>query len=182
MARDIEEFLRKAAERRQQQKGGAPQRPPQQTPQQPSRRQPPRREEPMIIEAVEADIVEARPARRPVQSPPKQPRKKSSIRKQSVADHVQSHIDTSSIAEHASSLGERISSVHEQVDARIHERLDHDLTVIDDKPSVTEAPRKKIFGATHADAAAELHQMLQNPKAVGQAILVAEILKRPDFD
>jgi hypothetical protein len=181
MARDIEEFLRKAAERRQQ-KGGAPQQqqprqakpPPQQQPP----RQPPRPEEPMIIEAVEADIVEARPARRSVQSPPQKPPKRSSIRNQSVADHVQSHIDTSGIAEHASSLGERISSVHDQVDARIHERLDRDLTAIDDKPSVTEAPRKKIFGATNADKAAELHELLQNPKSVGQAILIAEILKR----
>lgn len=178
MARDIEEFLRKAAERRQQQKGGAPQ---PQPPQPPPRRQPPRAQEPIIIEAVDADIVEARPARRPIQSQ-KKPPKQSSIRNQSVADHVKSHINTSDIAEHAASLGERISSVHDKVDARIHKRLDRDLTAIDDKPSVTDAPRKEIFGARNADAAAELYQMLQNPRSVGQAILVAEILKRPNFD
>ena len=174
MARDIEEFLRKAAERRQQQKGGAPQQQPQ--------RKPPRTEEPMIIEAVEADIVEARPVRRSVQSPPRRPRKEASIRNQGVAEHVQSHIDTSDIAEHAASLGERITSVHDQVDARIHKRLDRDLSAIDDHPSVTEAPRPKIFGARNADAAAKLHKLLQNPESVGQAILLAEILKRPNFD
>ncbi len=173
MARDIEEFLRKAAERRQQQKGGAPQQPP--------RRQPQPAQKPMIIDAVEADIVEARPARRPAPRPPKKPRKKSSIRTQSVGDHVQSHIDTSAIAEHASSLGERISSVHDQTDIRVHQRLDHDLTAIDDKPSVTEAPRPAILGARNSNAADELRQLLGNPKSIGQAILIAEILKRPDI-
>ena len=178
MARDIEEFLRKAAERRQQQKGGgAPQQPKQAPPQQP-RRQPPRAQEPLIIDAVEPDVVQARPVNRP---PVSQPRKRSSIRNQSVADHVESHIDTSGIAEHASSLGERISSVHDQVDARISQRLDRDLTAIDDKPTVTDDPSPVIFGKRTAIAAAELHKMLQDPKSVGQAILVAEILKRPKF-
>lgn len=184
MARDIEEFLRKAAERRQQQKGGGGKQPQQRPPQQ----QPPRRrpvaQEPVIIDEVQAEIVQparrpAPPRQRPAQSPP---RKKSSIREQSVSDHVKSHIDTSSIGNHADQLGERISSVHDKVDARIHQRLDRDLSRIDDTPSVTDAPRKVIFGKRTDAAAAEIREMLSNPKSVGHAILIAEILKRPDLN
>ena len=131
---------------------------------------------------VDADIVDARPVRRPPQSQqPKKPRKQPSIRNQSVADHVQSHIDTSAIAEHASSLGDRLSTVHDKVDAQIRQRLDRDLTEIDDTPSVTDAPRKAIFGARNADAAIELRQLLKDPKTIRQSILIAEILKRPEI-
>lgn len=173
MARDIEEFLRKAAERRQQQKGGAPKKTPAPTPQPPVRRPAPRRQEPLII--ADSEIVKARsvPPQRPKPKPP-------NIRNESVADHVKSHINTSDIASHADSLGDRIAEVHDQVDARIHQRLDRDLTEIDDTPSVTDAPRRPIIGARDVSAAAQLQALLQDPQSVGQAILIAEILKRPD--
>jgi DNA primase len=181
MARDIEEFLRKAAERRQQQKGG--QQPP---PKQPSRQQPPRRQQPaqqrpqqpIIIEDVE--VVQSRPVSQP--KPPRQQlRKQPNIRNESVADHVKSHIDTSSIARHAENLGDRIVSVHDEVDKRIHKRLDHDITVIDDTPTITDNPSPAIFGKRTSLVAGDIRELLQDPKSVGQAILVAEILKRPNF-
>lgn len=181
MARDIEEFLRKAAERRLQQKGGGPQkRHPQQPPPSPSPAQPP--QDPYVIEAVEAEVVEAPPVRQTTQPPTKKPPRKSSIRSQSVADHVESHIDTSQIAQHAAELGSNIANVREKVDARIHQRLDSDLSKLDDRPTVTDDPTPAIFGARNTSAADELHRLLQNPKSVGQAILIAEILKRPEFD
>jgi hypothetical protein len=182
MARDIEDFLRKAAERRQNKKGGgAPrQQPP---PRQPAQRQPPLRrqvpQEPIIIDDVE--IVEAHPVARPVQPKKRSAPKKSSIRSGSVSDHVKSHINTSDIAAHAENLGDRISDVHDQVESRIHQRLDHDLSTIDDTRSVTEEPPPAIVGARSSRAADNLRQMLSNPKSAAQAILVAEILKRPNI-
>ena len=174
MARDIEEFLRKAAQRRQQQKGGGP------PPQPPPRRQV--AQEPMIIEAVDAEVVEPRrPAGRPVQQPKQPARKKHSLRTGSVSEHVESHLDTSSIGEHAENLGDRIAGVHDQVESRIRQRLDHDLTALDDTKSITDKPSAAIFGARSTGAADALRKMLGNPKTVGQAILVAEILKRPDI-
>ena len=179
MARDIEEFLRKAAERRQKQKGGgAPQQQPrrQETPQrQPPRRQVPR--EPVIIDEVE--IVEPRPVQ-PKKRP--RPKKPATIRSGSVADHVKSHINTSDIASHAEQLGDRISTVHDQVESRIQQRLDRDLTTLDDTPTVTDDPPPAIFGARSSSATEKLREMLSNPKSVAQAILVAEILKRPNMD
>jgi hypothetical protein len=185
MARDIEEFLRRAAERRQQQKAGGAAQP--QQPQQPQPRQPPRQmppQKPMVIEDVE--IVESKPARRPIESKIKSKIKAnpnlSSIRSGSVADHVKSHIDTSKIAEHAEHLGDRIAGVHEEVESRISSRLDRDISVIDDKPTVTDDAPAAIFGAASKDKALALRALLSNPTAVGQAIVMAEILKRPDFE
>lgn len=183
MARDIEEFLRRAAERRQQQKGGgAPNRqPPDAAPQQPPPRPTPRRQTPpLVIDDVE--VVDSTP-RRPVESRIKsKPGLSSSIRSGSVSDHVKSHIDTSDIAEHASHLGERISGVHDQVESRIHNRLNRDITVIDDKPTITDDASPAIFGASSADKAVALRKLLSDPKSVGQAIVIAEILRRPNFD
>ena len=193
MARDIEEFLRRAAERRQQQKGGGapqqrqPEAPPQSKPEPPPQRQtlaePLRQqtpERPMVVEDVE--IVENRPVRSKIGSQIKTRSKLTSIRSGSVSDHVKSHINTSQIAEHAAQLGERISGVHDEVESRIHGRLDSDLSVIDDTPTVTDDESPKIFGAATDSKAVALRAMLSNPTSVGQAILVAEILKRPDFD
>lgn len=179
MARDIEEFLRRAAERRQQQKGGQPAKPPRQ--QQPPRQQPPRQQPPQQRQPVrrqrpvEPEIVDAIPVARK-----QQPKKRApSLRQQSVSEHVKSHIDTTDIGAHAELLGDRIADVHEQVAATVHQHLDHDLTELDDNPSITDLPSPKIFGAKTDAFAAELRQMLNDPKSVGKAIILAEILKRP---
>lgn len=187
MARDIEDFLRKAAERRQQQKSGGG-RPPE-NPRTASRSQPqpaPRqRSEPVIVDAV---VVKAGPAvprlkqRNQLRPPTPKPAPRRNLREESVADHVRNHLDTSSIAEHANSLGDRIASVHDKVDANIHRRLDHDLTEIDDTPSVTDSLSHAAMQDSGAPMSEQLRRMLQNPKTVGHAIMLAEILKRPDFD
>jgi len=190
MARDIEEFLRKAAERRQQKGGGG---------KPPESRKPISRPLPRPVqgrglepEVVEAEIVRAqplnptlknrKPKRSKLSSAPAQPAPKRNLREESVAEHVRSHIDTSSIATHAENLGDRIASVHDKVDASIHRRLDHDLTEIDDVPSITDSLSAAAMEDTGASMAMQLRRMLKNPKTVGHAILLAEVLRRPDFD
>ena len=176
MARDIEEFLRRAAERRQQQKqGGAPKPPPPRKPpprQQPLQRQPP---------PVEAEIVEDVPVARRRQKPKSEKPKKKALREQRVAKHVRDHIDVSDVSARADTLGDRIAGVHDKVESAVHQHLDHDLTELDDTQSVTELPSPKIFGAKSDAFAEELRQMLKNPKMVGKAIILADILKRPEF-
>ena len=181
MARDIEEFLRKAAERRQQQKAGggpSPQRP---APQQPPARQPLRPEnrppqrplpsrvpvadvapvaEPVIVIG-EADIV--------VEAPRLSPNLKSSI-------------DTSSISRHADDLGKGVKSVAGRVEKTVSKHLDHNVGKIDDTETITDDPSPKIFGAKDMSAVKELRTLLTSKKSVGQAIILSEILKRPDFD
>ena len=170
MARDIEEFLRKAAERRQQQKAGgtpAPQQPPQaRQPQRPApapakaRPLPSRAPVEPVVVIEEAEIVE---------EPRLTPKFKSSI-------------DTSSVSSHADALGKGIKSVHERVEADVHQHLDHNVGKIDDTETITDDPSPKIFGAKSMAATNELRKLLASKKSVGQAIILAEILKRPDFD
>jgi hypothetical protein len=173
MARDIEEFLRRAAERRQQQQGGGkPAPPPSQKKQAPANPAPIKRAplsqqqqrpdvDPIPIEEVE--IVEA-----PVRAR-HEPNLKSSI-------------DTSDISRHADSLGSRIVAAHDRVEDAVHEHLDHNVSKIDDTPTVTDDPSPAIVGKRSTKAVEELRKMLSNRKSVGQAIILAEILKRPDFD
>ena len=178
MARDIEEFLRKAAERRKQQSGGASKPKPQQPkprpplakqqppqPRRPPQTQPPRRRPPVapaepVIVLDQADIVE---------NPRLKPNFKSSI-------------DTSSISEHADSLGGGVRSASQRVDDKVHRHLDHNVGKIDDTDTITDDPSPKIVGGRNMTMATELRKLLANKKTVGQAIILSEILKRPDFD
>jgi hypothetical protein len=185
MARDIEEFLKKAAERRQQQKGGGGKAPKNRRPASRPQSRPvePRRVEPQVVEA---EIVRAKPLTSRVTAGQQQrsPKAKAAprLREKGLAEHVRSHIDTSGIAAHAENLGDRIASVQGQVDAGIHQRLDHDLTEIDDSPSVTDGLSAAAVEDSRGPMAEQLRRMLKNPKTVGHAILLAEVLNRPDFD
>ena len=175
MARDIEEFLRKAAERRKQQQSGggapAPQQPKprapltQQTPQQ-SRQPPAQRRRPPaapiepVIVLDQADIVE----------------------KPRLSPNLKSSIDTSSISEHADGLGKAVRGAAQRVNDNISRHLDHNVSKIDDTDTITDDPSPKIVGAKNMTVVTELRKLLASKKSVGQAIVLAEILKRPDFD
>ena len=162
MARDIEEFLRRAAERRKQQL---------QQPKPPPAQRPPQRLEEVISEV---EIVDAAP--RPA-------------REQGVAEHVRSYINTSDIAEHAEHLGERIQNVDERVADRLGEKFDREVARLDDGNSVTDQSHS-VTDQSHSPAdrgqasvvSQDLIQMLSSPQSLRQAILVSEILRRPHFD
>ena len=158
MAKNIEEFLKMAAARRQQgQQQQNEIRPP----------QPQRRTE--IVEIVdEVEIVEP-------------------LRSSSVGSHVRSHIDTSDIQQHASHLGERISSADERIERRLHSKFDHQVgrladDQIQDRGEVS-AQTTSAFEAEDApEKATELIELFRSPKNVRNAILINEILKLPEFD
>lgn len=196
MARDIEEFLRKAAERRQQQKAQQG-RPPQQR-QQPQREKPQRQQplrdrqqrrplEPEIVEAdlIEPEVVERRRSRSSSQEkrrsqPRTRPATKQDMRNQSVAEHVASHMDSG--RKKSSQLGKRIADIHEQTEREVHRHLDHDIGTIDDSPTITDDPRVGVAAAEVSPMARDLVEMLSQPKTIRQAILVSEILNRPNWD
>lgn len=189
MARNIEEFLRKAAERRAaQQKGGQAPAPRQRAPQ-----PPPQIVEPIIIDdEIEIIEVEAEPIRQPpkkkqdlkakLEGRDRANQRKRDMRRESVAEHVKSHIDSSRLTKKSSKLGERIASVHDQVETRVHQHLDHDISKVDDSPTITGQAPPPIFGAHKGKLPEQLKKMLNDPEQVGKAILLSEILKRPNFD
>ena len=187
MARDIEEFLRRAAERRkkqqqQQKQGGG--RPPAAKP--PQRQQPAQRRQPQ---------PPAQPRRQPPK--PQRPRtlvddreikfvspktqQKHDMRNESVQEHVKHYINTQDIADHAEHLGERLSQTDERVDERIHKTFDHSIGKLGRKPSVTDSITEST-GDDVSPIAQDLLELLSKPKTIRQAILVSEILRRPDFE
>lgn len=162
MARDIEEFLKRAAERRrQQQQPSSP--PPQRQsppPQQQRPPEPPRQRAPLVIDDVEV-----------IDDP---------YAGDSVAEHVQHHISTDDIAEHAKHLGQGVAKRDNDVDERIHKKFDHEVGKLDSKPSVQSTTTAVTETAINQDASA-IFDMLIDPKTVAQSIMIAEILKRPEF-
>lgn len=181
MPRDIEEFLKMAAKRRQQQKkpGGKPAagRPAtpatgQQRPTPPAARKP-KPAKPAKPARLATDdeiiIIDDRGTADPYQ--------------QSVAEHVRTHIDTSSLGEHASHLGEEVALADDKLDSRLQSTFDHKLG------QIGSAKKTSAFATTTTTTAKDvspiaddLLNMLSNPKSIRQAILINEILKRPDFD
>ena len=171
MARDIEEFLRRAAERRQKQQGK------QSAPQQKQRGV---REiiEQRRVEIVEPEVVEVVPAK----SIQRAPLNQRDAPRETLSEHVSSHIDSTDIAYHAEHLGDRIQNIDEKVAARIKRRFNHDVGQLDDKPTVQDDVVATVTKDEVSQVASDLMEMLRSPKSVRQAILVSEILKRPNFD
>ena len=181
MARDIEEFLRKAAERRQQQKagGGSPQ-PQRPAPQQPQARQPLRPENRPPQRPLPSRVPVAKAV--PVAEPVIVIEQADIIEEPRLSPNLKSSIDTSSISRHADALGKGVKSVAGRVEETVSRHLNHNVGKIDDTATITDDPSPKIFGAKDMSAVKELRKLLASKKSVGQAIILSEILKRPDFD
>ena len=184
MARDIEEFLRKAAERRQQQKagGGSPQpsQPQRPAPQQPQARQPLRPENRPPQRPLPSRVPVAKAV--PVAEPVIVIEQADIIEEPRLSPNLKSSIDTSSISRHADELGKGVKSVAGRVEETVSRHLDHNVGKIDDTETITDDPSPKIFGAKDMSAVKELRKLLASKKSVGQAIILSEILKRPDID
>jgi hypothetical protein len=159
MSDDIEEFLRRAAARRQQRQGQPPQRP---------MYAPPPPPDIEIIEPVEADIVEAVAA------------------DESVAEHVSHYLAADEFQQRASHLGEEVGQADEHLKSHLTEVFEHrvgDLgstsmavemaavdTIGEDIPTVT----RDRSGAT------DIVKMFRSPASMRQAILLSEIMHRPE--
>lgn len=194
MARDIEEFLRRAAERRKQGQGQsspAPAPPVQREPppekpaqrladqqQRPAGELDPYRELPRSIEAGQSS---ASPAPPPVATPPRSrdasPKKP---KRESIADHVRQAIVVSDVTENAMRLGQEVGLADEKLEARLA-KFDHSvgglegMTSIQDERVPTEGPDKSHLAVALLD-------LFKKPQTIRQSILVSEILKRPNFD
>ena len=130
MARDIEEFLRKAAERRQQQKAGGSPQPQRPAPQQPQARQPLRPdnrppERPLPSQVPVAQAV-------PVAEPVVVIEQADIIDEPRLSPNLKSSIDTSSISRHADELGKGVKSVAGRVEDTVNKHLNHNVGKIDD--------------------------------------------------
>ena len=192
MARDIEEFLRRAAERRKQNQGQptppppvadspAPEPPPKQrlanasnATQQPGELDP-YRELPRSREAGQQKPAPPNQAK-PVASPSKQRQSK----RESIADHVRGAIVVSDVTENANKLGEEVGLADEKLEARMA-KFDHSIGGLEGMSSI-QGDRVKTEGPEKSHIAVGLLELFKQPQTIRQSILISEILKRPDFE
>lgn len=179
---EVEEFLRRAAARRaaaQQQQQRPPAQPQGWTPPPP----PPPRPQPFSqqpsrpatlsdvvmlqpVESVQAEVVDAELAEQPDR----------------LGKYVaQDMRGTQEIAEHVRHLGEVVDQVDNKVEARLHKVFDHSVGSLrkqatDSIPTTPEGPGDQ-GPALSSDAIA---QMMRSPQAIRSAIVLGEILHRPE--
>ena len=191
MARDIEEFLRRAAERRKQNQAGDNAVPPKAPPKAPPvgrAPQPPPLAPPKKRLAAEATPPAEDPYARknqpapPNAPPPKVARPAQRVQRprESLEDHVRRAIVVSDVTENASHLAEDISQADERLEARL-EKFDHSMGSLEGTGTITDDETAKVEGPDKSQLAVDLLSLLGAPKTIRQSILISEILKRPDF-
>ena len=194
MARDIEEFLRRAAQRRQQnQAQPAPKPPPasdppRSTPSQPRRRLADEADDRRSPEALdpyrelprsrEAGGSEATP---PPKAPPVARQENShGNRRETIAEYVSEAIGLSDVIESSARLGEEVSLADERLEARL-EKFDHKIGDLEGMSSIQD-DHVEIKGPDKSHLAVSLLELFKQPQTIRQSILISEILKRPNFD
>lgn len=169
MADDLEAFLRQAAQRRAQKAAGAQ---PQAAPPRPAPAAPPRTPSPPQAR---------RPVARPTPPPPARPEViDAEIVSAEPASRLKTTVDTSKIARHTKQLGEEVGLADEHMAAHLSQTFDHQVGSQVSEPATPARPAAATFDSA-LDVEALL-DMLTKPTSVRNAIVLTEILRRPDFD
>lgn len=162
VAQEIEEFLRRAAQQRE---GGRP---------------------------AEVEVVRPEPAAvgRLDQGPPQQkPLEPAAVdrvvevlpSRSDIAESVERHLGSDTLGRHAEQLGDKIRDVDEEVEQRLSAKFDHQVGRLGSElrktPTRRSAPQAAATGGSRT---AELIELLRNPRGIRTAILVSEILNRPE--
>ena len=156
MAGDIEDFLRRAAQRR------VPQPPPASSP----------RPEIQILgdeDVVEAHVVE----------------ESGILSGHDVGDHVSQHINTSGFGERISHMGEEIDQADDRMEAHLHGYFEHKLGDLGGETSRASDSSLDDDNAGQGPsdqktAAFDIQKLLRSPTNIRDAIVLSEILRRPE--
>jgi len=170
---EVENFLRRVAQMRaeaEQTKGQPRPAPPKPAPQRrepkappPPARLVPARPQAPLSQPVEVEIVDAELA----------------VRGDNVGRHVTEHLrGTEQIAEHTRHLGEEVDLADDKLEAHLHQVFDHDLGRL--KKSSIEAGAQGRQAANDLTAV-QIQQMLRTPQSIRDAIIMGEILRRPEW-
>lgn len=123
---------------------------------------PPQQKKPAVV--VQQKLTIPRP------EPQHQPRRKS------IETLVSEDMSTADVTQHLSQLGLEISHADEKMAAHLHEKFQHQLGAFQTSQQPTETQRRQ-----GNEVAAEIAKLMRSPQGVRQAILVSEILRRPEF-
>lgn len=163
LAGEIEDFLKRAGAKRQERA---------------------RRKQPTKAVVNPAPTPPPKPVRRLVPSAA-EPQNLDVATGRSVADHVQKHLDTRQFAERASHLGdEDIAKNDAERDAHRKQVFDHKLgRLADTSTGITDSAETSLTDAPtqpEPAAAVPLATLLSNPQNLKNAIVLNEILSRPE--
>lgn len=163
MANDIADFLRRAAERYAQQQTGRP-------------------ASPVVLEADIIDDAEVVEDAEVLDA--------GEASGEEVASHVRQHMDTSNFTRRAASLGASVDQSDDRMEAHLQQVFVHRLGNLSkrepaaapvapgpEKAAVVETPATKSAQST----AAALVAILRDPNQLRNAVLLSEILKRPEY-
>jgi hypothetical protein len=166
MRDEVEEFLRRAAQRRAQaeakrrsQQQPAPQAPPPQQRPAPIARPPLRQRMPTVDEPL-VEIIDAEEA------------DTSSRFNQSVSQHMRGSLD---IARHASSLGAEVDQADDRLEARLHKTFDHQVGQLKDTTTAA-APRVVVAALPPLN----IRKMLESPESIRNSFILGEVFARPE--
>jgi hypothetical protein len=105
-----------------------------------------------------------------------------------LTEHVQEYLDTGEFSQRSASLGSEVTQEVSQQDQRLHGVFDHQISDLAAKPGETSMPttaqdsplpEDRAAGAAPVTAAGIL-AALSDPENVRQAIVINEILRRPE--
>jgi len=114
-----------------------------------------------IIEEVEPEIVEA-------ERVPK---------RETVAEHVSHYLDNQTLTQQTAALGADVRSAADNLEARMHQTFDHEVGSITSSPAQEPGSGPTPGGVP---VAGEFAQLLRNPSSIRQAIVLSEIMNRPE--
>lgn len=167
MADEIEEFIRRAAERRKQQ----------------GQRKPPPKAPPPPVRPPAAPPTIANKPRTPLAStlfgpPVVEAEIVSAQVVDEVSAHVASHLSTQQFTERASHLGEETALADDRLEAHLHQKFDHQLGTL--TRSTMSAPATVTSGPAPTLSPSAVVEMLRSPQQIRNAIILSEVLARPD--
>ncbi len=158
MSDEIEEFIRRAAERRKQSQG---QRKPETRPQSQSPSRPRSLPQQDVVEAeiVSAEVVEH------------------------VSSSVAQHLSNRQFADRASHLGEETALADDKLEAHLHQKFDHQIGRLG-KSTLKDQDLGETAGSAatvgYVSSSQVLADLLRSPQSIRNAIILKEILDRPE--
>ena len=102
-----------------------------------------------------------------------------------VVKHVEKYLDTGVFATRSGQLGSEVVQADAQTDQRLKRTFDHEVSRLASKPGEAAAPPAALMTDESAPVAAVavslgLSTLLGDPDAIRQAIIVSEVLHRPE--
>ncbi|MCA9268125.1 MAG: hypothetical protein KDA41_06620 [Planctomycetales bacterium] len=93
---------------------------------------------------------------------------------------VASHVSTKDLSQHATALADNLRQADERMDAQLHQHLDHRVGSLgDSSDAVYEDPNADAL-PPEAVTTSETAAIFKNPERIREAIILQEILARPD--